>query len=69
MPWMRSPSTHVPFLLPRSSIDTSRPVALSRAWWRETPCRIDDVSANAHGDRFLTRATEDAPGNCKSGDL
>ena len=36
VPWMRSPATHVPFLLPRSSIETSRPVTFSRAWWRET---------------------------------
>ena len=33
---MRTPRTNVPFLLPRSSIDTSRPVTVTRAWCLET---------------------------------
>src|SRR5688572_16757828 len=36
VPRMRSPATQVPFLLPRSSIETSRPSTFSRAWWRDT---------------------------------
>jgi hypothetical protein len=35
-PRTRSPATHVPFLLPRSSIEASRPSTLSRACWRDT---------------------------------
>ena len=31
VPWMRSPATQVPFLLPRSSIDASRPATVSLA--------------------------------------
>jgi len=36
VPWIRSPETQVPFLLPRSSTDAPRPLTINFAWCRET---------------------------------